>query len=107
MLTLNEKKLCADALNGTMLMENDADYHRMMIGTDPQPDGTCSGLYAEISDAIKLNSLDTKWEVDGPQLLRKIHEMTPVQRETLMRCIAGVWQRNDDSFEIDLDNLAL
>ncbi|MDE2102674.1 MAG: hypothetical protein KGL39_35850 [Patescibacteria group bacterium] len=64
-----------------------------------------SGLEMEIEDAIKLDGLDEKWNVDGPALLAKLHAMSPQQRETLVRGVAAVWERNDRNFERDLDAL--
>lgn len=108
MLTRNEKMLCADALNGTVILsDHDHDYMRMLIGVHPQPEGTCSGLYAEIADAIHLNHLDEKWQVDRKQLLGKLREMPVDDREQLLRTIHDVWQRCDGNFERDLEALSV
>ena len=91
MLTLNEKKLIADALNGCgLLIQCNPNYiHQMMgdngalknaaiIGSDPEGrvllrgSTVCSGLEHEIYDAIRLNRLDEKWEVNGADLIHKI-----------------------------------
>lgn len=102
MLTRNEKMLCADALNGVYLVE---EYYARMIGTDPQPAGTVSGLYAEIYDAIRFNALDKKWDVDRAQLLAKLHAMPIEDRKTLLNAIADAWRTNDDTFERRLEEI--
>jgi hypothetical protein len=122
MLTRNEKMLIADTLNGcNILVQCDPSYLRLMvgdsgaiknaavIGTDKEGlvvltgSTVCSGLEHEVYDAIRLNGLDQKWEVNGSDLIHKIREMTPELREKLIRCVAEVWERNDENFERDLE----
>ena|SRR2546423_13298503 len=130
MLTLNEKKLIADALNGCgLLIQCNPNYiHQMMgdngalknaaiIGTDQ--DGrvllrgstVCSGLEHEIYDAIRLNRLDEKWAVNGADLIHKIREMTPAQREAIVRLMGALWadteHLNDGSFERRLEQFTI
>lgn len=126
MLTRSEKMLIADTLNGcNVLIDCDPNYLSLMVGEDGGlrdaavigrgPDGrvlltgsmVCSGLEHEVYDAIRLNGLDEKWSVDGEALLLKIRAMTPADRETLLRAVAGVWQRNDERFEADLEALTV
>jgi len=127
MLTINEKKLIADALNGVgMMILADPNYLRLMagdggalkdaavIGQDEQGrvvltgSTVCSGLEHEIYDAIRLNRLDEKWGVSGGGLIHKIREMTPEGREKLVRFIGELWDQpaeklNDGTFESRLE----
>ena len=123
MLTTNEKLLIADALNGCCLaLEHDPDYLRHMVGDtsalrDARFDGldaqqriqltgvVCCGLEHELYDAIELDDLATKWNVDGPALLAKVAAMTPQERTRLLQNVAAVWQRNDGNFTRDLQLL--
>ncbi len=126
MLTKNEKMLIADALNGCNIsIQCDPHYLHLMvgdsgaikdaavIGKDDQGrvlltgSTICSGLEHELYDAIRLNHLDAKWEVDGFNLIHEIREMTPEQREKLIRTVGDVWARNDQNFERDLEALTL
>lgn len=126
MLTKNEKMLIADTLNGcNILIDCDPTYLRLMAGDggaikDAAVIGRdeagrvlltgstiCSGLEHEIYDAIRLNHVDQKWEVDGANLIHNIREMTVAQREQLIRAVGEVWRRNDENFERDLDALTL
>lgn len=120
MLTRNEKMLIADALNGTYLEDNPPQYMAVMCGKDgPVADAAiigidsegavtltgsivCSGLELEIYDAIRLNGLDDKWEVNGADLLHKIRAMSRANKEKLIRLVAELWRRNDENFRRDL-----
>lgn len=55
-LSLPEVKLVLDALNGLLI-------------TDPTQ---IKYLWVEIADAIKLDGLDKKWNVDGEELISKL-----------------------------------
>jgi hypothetical protein len=123
MLTNNEKMLIADALNGCcMPLEHDPQYLSRMVGDasalrDARFDGldaqqrikltgvVCCGLEHELYDAIELDDLASKWNVDGAALLDKVAAMTPHERTRLLRCVAEVWQRNDAHFARDLEGL--
>lgn len=125
MLTKNEKLLIADTLNGCgMLLEADPTWLGLMVGDDGAladaqilcPDAwdritmtgrVCSGLEHEVYDAIRLNQLDQKWEIDGRALVNKIAALTPAEREQIIRTVAAVWSRNDERFEADLEALAV
>ena len=60
-----------------------------------------SGL--ELYDAIRLDRLDKKWDIDGAVLLSKIRAIT--DHERLMRGVAGIWERNEERSEADLEAL--
>ena len=126
MLTRNEKMLIADVLNGCgTLIAADPTYLNQMAGDegamrDARIVGfdasarigltglVCCGLEHEVYDGIKLSGLAEKWwDVDGDDLLNKIRDMTPADRERLVRCVAEVWERNDENFERDLVALAV
>ena len=125
MLTKNEKMLIADTLNGCgMSLEHDPTWLGLMTGdagalADAEITGqdawdritltgrVCSGLEYEVYDSIRVNQTDKKWDVDGRALVNKIAALTPAQRETLIRTVAAVWNRNDDRFEADLEELAV
>ena len=95
-LTSNEKKLLADTLNGcgTLLLH---DPHYLGLITAE------GGLEAEATDACLLNALDEKWQVNGPALVTKLRALSRETRETLVRGIAAIWERNDEHFERDLE----
>jgi len=123
MLTTNEKLLIADALNGCpLLLENDPHYLSLMVRDaralrDPRVAAlnaqqrikltgvVCCGLEHELYDAITLEDLASKWNVDGVVLLDKVAAMTPHDRTRVLRCVAEVWQRNDTNFARDLEML--
>lgn len=76
-LTEPEASLICDAMNGC--------YLPVDAGVGPLSAGGCSTwLYAEVADAIALNSLDEKWEVDGGELLRRLRSLTPLQGAAVM-----------------------
>jgi hypothetical protein len=95
MLTLNEKRLVADALNGTFLEEP----HLEMMAN--------GGLESELLDACRLNGLDEKWQVQRKELLQKINSMRPEDRRQLCQTIAAIWERCDENFDKDLEALTL
>lgn len=95
MLSTNEKKLLADALNGCgALIQHDPSYLPLLLS---------GGLELEVYDACRLNQLDQKWEVDRQALIAKLQAMPVADKERLARTIAGVWERNDERFEADLE----
>jgi hypothetical protein len=112
MLTHNEKMLIADALNGCPLTldamcgsDERADYAPDAMDRIEVEGLVTSGLEHEIYDAIRLNGLDKKWHVNAREMLNKIARMTRAQRESLVRRVAEVWERNDSNFEKDLLSL--
>lgn len=123
MLTKNEKMLIADALNGCgTLIAADPEYLNLMAGSegalaDAEIVGqdawgrieltgrVCSGLEHEVYDAIRLDQLDEKWSIDGPELVNKIAAMSVEDRNRLVQAVAAIWDRNDANFERDLETL--
>jgi hypothetical protein len=75
-MTPSEALLICDALNGTL------------IGPD-----TPKHLHAEIADAIDLEHLDEKWQVNGPNLLALIEAWTPGQSMAVCDAVQRWWKR--------------
>lgn len=61
-LTESEAMLIVDTCNGTLF-----EPHTIRL------------LWAEIDDAIRLDRLDHKWQVDGPELVAKLRSLTAGQ----------------------------
>lgn len=81
-LSLNEACLIADALNGTI----------MDAATAPM-------LWGSIEDAIKLDGLAKKWDVDGPALVEKLRSLSAFHCMALVDAAERCWQVPDTSFE--------
>jgi hypothetical protein len=110
MLSPNEKNLIADALNGCgTLIESDPNYLALMAGPDHPPADLAvigrgpggrptltgpvvsCGLEHELLDAMRLDAIDTKWQVDGVVLLEKVRALTQAQRTDLIQRVAHAW----------------
>ncbi|RMD64249.1 hypothetical protein D6833_04635 [Candidatus Parcubacteria bacterium] len=50
---------------------------------------------AEIEDAVKLNNLDSKWDVDGKTLVKKLHGLDWCQRLAVLDATERFWCRDD------------
>lgn len=74
-LSRAEAMLICDALNGTWL--SDA--------------GSVAWIAAEIEDAIRLNGLDQKWKVDGPDLLRRAATWSYAERLAVVDLVERFW----------------
>ena len=74
-LTEPEASLIVDALNGCM--------------TEPHTVGL---VWANVADAVSLDHLDRKWDVDGPALVQKVRSMTPCQAAALADAVARFWK---------------
>lgn len=48
-------------------------------------------LWAGVSDAIRLEELDTKWGVDGPALVEKLRALTPAQTLAIIDAGERFW----------------
>jgi hypothetical protein len=86
-LSVAEWKLVADALNGTM-------FHGA---------GQLGILWAEIADAIKLEALDKKWEVNGAALVKRLRALTPGQLVATIDVVERFWievARGDQSAKV-------
>jgi hypothetical protein len=62
-----------------------------------------SGL--ELYDVIRLDRFDKRWDIDGAVLLGKIRAMSEGDHERLVRGVSGIWERNEELFEADLEAL--
>jgi len=86
---LSEKEwmLVADALNGIWLLEEPRHVHYTEL---------------EIADGIRLNKLDTKWEVDGDELLRKVHALDYARRLAIVDVVERLWCDPQADFAVKL-----
>lgn len=80
LLTTAEVALILDTLNGTWA----SDEH------------SAAFIPAEVSDAIRLNRLDEKWNVDGPALLEKMSAMNHWLLTALIDAAERWWGRVGD-----------
>jgi hypothetical protein len=76
-LTLPECWFIADMLNGSLM-----DAY------------TAGLLWAEAEDAIALDGLDKKWQVDGKALVKKLKALSHVQALALVDAAERFWQAN-------------
>lgn len=76
---LNDKEmgLILDALNGTAFFDTFGIYL----------------VHHEIADAISMDRLDEKWEIDGKALVDKMTAMNDAQRLTLVDAVQVWWDR--------------
>lgn len=76
---LNDKEmgLILDSLNGIGFFDSVAIYHVDM----------------EVIDAIEMDHLDQKWEVDGKALIDKLNALTDAQKIALVDAVATWWNR--------------
>lgn len=81
-LTTDEALLIVDALNGIIIYPELAEQL----------------LPHEIADAIALDHLDKKWNVDGAALLEKIKVLDNAQANDLLRRVGKFW---DDSYRVE------
>lgn len=82
-----EWKLVCDALNGTMF--HSAEQLRMIWG--------------EVADAIKLDSLDKKWDVNGASLVKRLRELSAGQLVATIDAVEQFWievARGDPSAKV-------
>ena len=90
-LTENEACLILDTLNGTW--------------TGGFPGGCEAARWAqnaliwEVSDAIRLNGYDKKWEIDGPALVSKLQAMDGLARLALADWARRMWADYEDNVE--------
>jgi len=75
-----EMSLVVDVFNGTALTSGLAGQHILL---------SCS-------DAIELDGLDTKWEIDKKELLEKIQGLTIYQAAVLEIWANGYWYSQGD-----------
>lgn len=72
-----EISLILDALNGTGFHDEHAPIF----------------IDAEISDAISLDKLDTKWSVDGPTLVKKLSALSYADKLAIVDASERWWTR--------------
>lgn len=76
-LTERESALILDALNGTMFYDD-----KVLVE---------SILWQEIADAISLDKLDQKWEVDGPALVAKLKAASHEDATQIVKLAQEFW----------------
>ena len=69
-----EASLLVDALNGTI-------FHKE----------TVSLLWANIEDAIRTDSLDQKWQIDGASLLARLRDLKPFEALAVVDAVEQFW----------------
>ncbi len=79
-LSAQECGLILDACNGVAFL--DAFSVRLL------PEG--------VRDAVEMDGLDRKWQVDGPALLAKLQATTFTQRMALVDAIGRWWNRTTE-----------
>ena len=84
-LAQNEALLLCDALNGCM-----NDFHI-------RPD---QSLKFSIEDAIDLDRLDKKWEVDKSKILQKLDDLTVLQAASVLDAVERFWYESE-SYQIE------
>ncbi len=47
-----------------------------LMGTIHEPAGMCSMVWHGVADAVRLDGLDAKWQVDGPALIRRLKRLS-------------------------------
>ena len=85
-LTLPECWFIADMLNGGLM-----DAY------------TAGQIWAEAEDAIALDGLDKKWQVDGKAFVEKLKALSPVQALALVDAAERFWQANTGTADDDED----
>lgn len=79
--TVEEASLLCDALNGTWMHDWQAEQAREYF-------------VAEIEDAVRLNGLDIKWEVNAAELVGKLRTMTPEEATALVSKVQDFWAKD-------------
>lgn len=76
-LTPQECALILDALNGSALVD------QVSIRLIPY----------SVRDAIEIDGLDRKWDVDGQRLVEKLDALSPFERLALADAVEAWWER--------------
>jgi len=95
-LTRGEACLICDALNGTALFAAVDDH-----------DGTYMFIPVEITDSIRLDRTDQKWEVDGKVLLDKLAAAAPVTLCAIADACEQFWARCGEDTDTVLREVGL
>lgn len=87
LFTANEWKYLADSLNGTIIT----------------PEFRCNqgGLIASIEDSNDFNNLGAKWEVNVPEFVEKVKQLTGAQIDSVYMQIEMFWKQNESGVDID------
>ena len=80
--TENEAMLMMDAMNGCLI-----DYHAPTT------------LWANIADAVSIDRVDQKWQVDGYALVERLRKLTPFEQWAIYDAIRRAW--NSETYRID------
>lgn len=83
-LEFNQAYLIVDALNGVLMDANNAKL-----------------LWAEIEDAINLDHLDQKWQVDGKALVEKLRGLNEIQAIAVIDAAERFWQAQKSGQEAE------
>lgn len=83
-LEFNQAYLIVDALNGVLIDANTAKL-----------------LWAEIEDAINLDHLDQKWQVDGKALVEKLRGLNEIQAMAVIDAAERFWQAQKSGQEAE------
>jgi hypothetical protein len=101
-LTLAEIRLLADALRGVgSMIERWPDYLDRLCADQCASVGD-STMARTVVAAIMDDQLDTKWDVEGKDLLRKISQLSWESRRTIVFGIVEFWERSADVDEESL-----
>lgn len=88
-LTKREACLITDVLNGHLAVAVSAKL-----------------LWAEVEDAIELDGVDKKWEVDGKKLVEKLKGLNELQGMALIDAAERFWSDSEKSgIEGDLEEI--
>lgn len=85
-LSAAEARAILDACNGLHLLDELLGQH----------------LRAEVQDAIELNGLDEKWQIDGKALVRRLRELPQPLTAAVESWTADFWaseRLNDETWE--------
>ena len=91
-LAPREWRLVMDALNGTIM-----DWFGSSFGSSGR---TLAAI--QVEDAIRLNGLDRKWDVDGTALVTKLRSLTYGQALALSDFVERWWKRASSKNELPI-----
>lgn len=59
-------------------------------------------MWGKIDDAIGLNQLDSKWQVNGQALVRKFQSLTPCQIFAVIDAVEQFWFEGESNLKEEL-----
>lgn len=80
LLSEKEMALIIDVLNGTLFSEP-VSIHM---------------VYGEVEDGVRMEGLDQKWEIDGPALIEKVHNLGYPEKVALVDAAERWWKSTGD-----------